>query len=717
VSVGPDPNINVQLIEETRRQINRLFEEVARLSEQDLPPSDYYGEVLKRVLQALAAPAGAVWVRNPQGNLLLQYQINLQMVGIARSDQSRQSHDEMLRQVFQQGKPVHLPPHASAGQGGGDKAGPGNPTDYIVLLAPILVDKQAAGVIEVWQNANRHPDAIQGFLQFLVRMADLCSLYTRNHLLRTMGGQQQLWSQLETFARQVHGSLNPTEVAYQVANEGRRLIVCDRVCVGVRHGRKTVVEAISGADVVERRSRLVVLMRKLMDRVVFWGEKLVYSGSKDDTLPPDVLQALDDYLAESQTKLLAVLPLRDERQGESKKPARSAMMVECFEPNTTPEQLVSRAEVVSKHATTALYNAVEHKRIPFRFVWGPMAKVQEGLGGKTRAIILAIALGLVGLGAALYFVPYPLKMDATGQLLPEVRQWVYPPETGDVVRIDVQPNSTVLENQSLLVMRSLPLKEQLIEIEKDISTSSEALRSIERRLAETGGRAQQNEQQTQLLTERAKHEATVRARMQQLEELRRQIDLLPGGEPMFEVKAPTFPMALGGGAANAQWTILNADFREHLLNRNVKPSDPMLRLGYKEGRWEIELKVPQKHIGQVLAAYDYVSKQEGRQVDELDVDLLVRSDPTRVFTGKLHRDRIGGEAKPNQTDQNESEPIVLAYVRIDGDDIPADEQLPRDLLVTGTEVRAKVRCGNHRMGYSLFYGVWEFFYEKVVFFF
>jgi hypothetical protein len=37
--------------------------------------------------------------------------------------------------------------------------------------------------------------------------------------------------------------------------------------------------------------------------------------------------------------------------------------------------------------------------------------------------------------------------------------------------------------------------------------------------------------------------------------------------------------------------------------------------------------------------------------------------------------------------------------------------------VTGTEVVAKVRCGNHAMGYSLFYGVWEFFYEKVVFFF
>ena len=55
-------------------------------------------------------------------------------------------------------------------------------------------------------------------------------------MLRQMTGQEQLWTQLEAFARQVHGSLKPKEVAYEVANNGRRLIECDRVSVGVRYG-------------------------------------------------------------------------------------------------------------------------------------------------------------------------------------------------------------------------------------------------------------------------------------------------------------------------------------------------------------------------------------------------------------------------------------------------------------------------------------------------
>jgi len=97
----------------------------------------------------------------------------------------------------------------------------------------------------------------------------------------------------------------------------------------------------------------------------------------------------------------------------------------------------------------------------------------------------------------------------------------------------------------------------------------------------------------------------------------------------------------------------------------------------------------------------------------------VLSAPTRTFKGKLARDKIGGQAEPRRDNNNETEPVVVAYVRIEGDDIRPEDSLASEkyLLVTGTEVHAKVRCGQHQLGYSLFYGVWEFFYEKVVFFF
>src|SRR5580700_808131 len=158
----PDQN-EVNLIEQARRQINRLAEEIAHLSDSELAPSDYYGEFLQRVLQALAAPAGAVWLLTQQGNLQLQYQINMREVGLDKTKEGRESHDELLRQAVTRAQPGMLPPHAGLGPAEGNRPAPSNPTDHLILLAPILVDKQVMGLVEIWQDPHRGADAQRGF--------------------------------------------------------------------------------------------------------------------------------------------------------------------------------------------------------------------------------------------------------------------------------------------------------------------------------------------------------------------------------------------------------------------------------------------------------------------------------------------------------------------------------------------------------------------------
>jgi len=52
------------------------------------------------------------------------------------------------------------------------------------------------------------------------------------------------------------------------------------------------------------------------------------------------------------------------------------------------------------------------------------------------------------------------------------------------------------------------------------------------------------------------------------------------------------------------------------------------------------------------------------------VDLLLVSQPTRTFKGRLARDKIAGAAGPGREDLGQSEPVVLASVRIDGPGSP-----------------------------------------------
>ena len=69
------------------------------------------------------------------------------------------------------------------------------------------------------------------------------------YVITSATGIERTFTQVEGFARLVHGTLNPTEVAYHVANEGRKLIECDRLSVAIRKGNKCIVEAISALEV------------------------------------------------------------------------------------------------------------------------------------------------------------------------------------------------------------------------------------------------------------------------------------------------------------------------------------------------------------------------------------------------------------------------------------------------------------------------------------
>jgi hypothetical protein len=718
-----------ELLEESRKQLNRLLEEIGRMTEADIPPPEFFGEFLKRMRQAMNAKGGAVWCRTPQGNLQLQFQIEMHGVGINQNDESRQSHDELLRQAMNLGKQIHLPPHASAGSPQGKAPAPGNPTDFILLIVPILLDKQVLGLVEIWQMPDRHPSTIPGFLQFMTHLADLASRYLRNQTTNQLAKQQALWGQLEGFSRQIHASLKPTEVAYSIANEARRIVECDRISVAVRYGRRCKVEAISGADQVESRSNLVKLMRALFDSVIQWGEKLVFTGAKDESLPPRVHQALNAFLEESNSRVLVVVPLRDEREKDSHRPPRSAILMECFDPQAAPEQLIARLEVVGKHCAPALYNAVEHKRIPFRFIWVPMAKVQEGLGGKAKAITMLIAAAVIIAVLAFIFVPYPLKVEATGELQPQVWANVYPPTECRIDDFMVkdprlsdkdQAKRTYPENFEAVLVTAPKLGPEITNLKSEVDSLSKTTKSMKALLDAPQPADRGQLDRASLWNEYNSQERTLRAKQDRLTALQRDYHANPANSNQFFILLPSFPP--GMREHGLEWTVLNSGF-DNLAGKEVKPSESILRVGYivkapgadDDPNWQVELKIPQKHIGQVLKAFG-----QGNDAKEfLDVDLLVKSAPTQVFKGRLFRSKVAGEARPQQNDNNENEPVVYAYVQIHDNEgnIPKADQIPEELLQTGTEVHAKIRCGSHALGYSLFYGLWEFFYEKVVFFF
>ena len=69
-----------------------------------------------------------------------------------------------------------------------------------------------------------------------MQMCEVAEDYLKTRQLRLYSDRQAIWTQLEQFTRLAHGSLDPRATAYTLANEGRRLIDCDRISVAIRKG-------------------------------------------------------------------------------------------------------------------------------------------------------------------------------------------------------------------------------------------------------------------------------------------------------------------------------------------------------------------------------------------------------------------------------------------------------------------------------------------------
>jgi hypothetical protein len=652
-------------------------------------------------------------MRTPQGFLQIASQINLEQVGLEARRGGRQCHNEVLRQVFQAAppRPVMLEPQGRlTGLGEPGPVPAANLTEYYALFAPIVgADKSPMGLLEIFQDSTHDARMYPTFLNYAVQMAGYASQYHQYSNARQAAGVDKAVTQIESFARLIHTSLNPTEVAYHVANEGRKLIECDRVSVAVRHGKKVTIEAVSGADVVEKASTHIRRMRALFDSVVSWGEKLTYKGEKDESLPPNVITALDDYLAESQPKLLVVQPIRDtEREKDEKKPARSALMMELFNPPEQTDPYVQRLDLVSKHSAPALFNAAEMKRVPLKFLWWPIAKLQDGLGGKAR---FYWTLGIVGLIAAilgLIFIPYPLKMEAKGELQPVNVKQVFAPHEGTIYKIQVDSGKQYPPDTSCILLYDPNLQKEIIDFASQVDGLRKKIQGQNDQLADSN---LSPSDKTSIEIDKTRTETELTSKEELLKKAIEQYNADRSKPGYFDARMPMIDDPNG-----KLWTVLNADTKEYRLYSNVKQSEPLLRLGWVEGPWHVVMKIPQRNMGHILRAYNTKGKfkMDGDK-PYLDVHILPTSKSDQRYQGRLYKSDITQEAVPNKDDHNETDQVITAYVKINLADIPQSQHVPKEILISGQEIHARILCGNESSGYSLFHGVYEWFYEKVVF--
>ena len=660
--------------EAMRQDIEALVEAIDRLSKQPLSAPEFHTAVLERVVPALAAVGGVVWTGDAGGALRREAAWQLDQIGLV--GEAEQRHLQLIRQALRAGEAKAVPP--MAGHGGDGAAA--NPTGYLLLLSPIANGTGAAGLIEVFQRPGTTRAAQAGYQRFLAIVAELAGEFHSRLRLRELEQRAGLWGQFEQFASRVHCKLDLKSVAFAIANEGRRLVGCDRLSVARMRGSRCRLLAVSGQDTFEKRANLIRRMEQLATAVVAGREPLWYAEDRGG-IPPQVELLLEPYLDESHSRMVAVVPLfepEDEDAPRRRPKPVGALVVERFEGGGDDDTLRARVDAVRRHGELAIHNALSHQSLPFFPVLRLLQKSRWLTQARQLPKTLLVLLLLAGAVAALVLVPADFEIGGRGELQPALRRDVFAPSDGVVDQLHVGHADAVAASDPLIALRRSELDFEFTRVTGELLTTQSELQTTRARYQQarpTSANAQDRDARNELA-----------AKIKELEEreksLNDQLKILQRQQEELVVRSP-----IAG-------EVLTWDVETLLDSRPVKKGQALLRVGDTAGDWVLEVRVPDDDVGHVLAARESLGH-------DLKVSFVLTTDPDTVHEGTVRE-----IAKATETHETEGA-SVLVTVAFDRDQISQ--------LRPGATVVPRIYCGRRAVGYVWFHDLWDALKTYVLF--
>jgi len=679
-------------LRKVRERVMQLAREVEQMSGQDLAPPVFFQEFLIRVVTAIGARAGVVWMLDESNRLGLLAQVNLDQTGLRERPGAMGMNEKLLVDVLQTGEARTL-------THGGDAQ---LPTEHVLVLSALHKEKKCVGVVELFQRPDVPVKAQSGYMQFLEQMCGYGSRFLegrRRNQGESADLKNQFWTDFEQFTLRLQRSLDEQEVADAAASDSRSLLGCDRVSVVVRKGRSVTVKAVSGQSSVNQRANLISAMNKLAKRVIEMGEALLYTG-KVEGLAPQIEEPLAGFVQESGSRMVMLVPTfenetlvreqGEEAERERRKKRRKAtgcLVIEQIAESEPAPQLEQRAELLADHVGAALWNSRQHNRIFGLSLWKAIGTGLEWFRGRKLMITLAVLAVLAATGAALRFIHVDYPVEAEGKLMPVEQHAVFATWDGLITKVGlkVDGDQEVRKGDVLIVLENDVLDGEIEEARAALEKQRLLL------IAKEGERKNTETQSYNPADPEARRSHAANMARLQVEKDRINGDLLIAKqqlEILEERKKNKLTIR-----APADGRIPDFQLRQLLEDRPVRQGDHLFDVMNDKGDWHMELLVEEKRMGHILRA-QRENSSAGKST-ELPGSFILATQPDTKFECRLTK-----LATRSTTDTELGTVFELFAVADEGQTLPEKR--------IGTEVTVKVYCGKSTLFYWAFGDVVEF---------
>lgn len=515
-----------------------------------------------------------------------------------------------------------------------------------------------------------------GLAEIIARFQTRQALLTlQRRLAQRPGLAQQVgaWERtgLADFAQKVNESLDLRQTAYDIANEGRARLDCDRLSLLLRRGNSWRLAAVSGAEHVHRHSPAAERLELLGKRVAATGQAFWFDAVTED-LPPQISEPLAAYLDASPAIALAILPLtpKSDPAIDDNAPATRPLGLLVAEQFREPLSDLQRDTLrrMLGPSTTALRNADRVSHIPGHRMWFRLAD-RRWLARWTPTALAAAAL-LASVIAALLLIPADIRLRARGELIPANRRDVFAPRDGVVSAVLVDSGQSVTAGQPLLELRStdLDLETQRVEGELDLARQRLAVAQSER-LQLRSGDAESRARERRLTAEVDQYQ-------QQADAHQKRLDMLRQHREELIVRAPITGQVLTWNTA------------QRLTGRPLRRGESLLTVADIDGDWQAEVRVPSRQAGRLLAHHRPLASSDPSDPSDA-VAVALTTDPGTWLAGRL----VNWSSRVQIDESGESFLLVTVSLELTS---PEDR-------VPGATAIASIPCGRGSLGQAWFY--------------
>jgi multidrug efflux pump subunit AcrA (membrane-fusion protein) len=330
---------------------------------------------------------------------------------------------------------------------------------------------------------------------------------------------------------------------------------------------------------------------------------------------------------------------------------------------------------IANVCSTALYNAREADRLPFRWFLRPLGKLTHTIAAHLPLTLLGIA-AVVAAVWALVTVPADVDIEAPGTLQPIVRRDIYAPRSGIVDEVLVEHNAAVAAGQQLMRMRDPALELELKRVDGELETAQRQLDAV---------RATRTylpvKDRTPIDSYRLSAEE--RELQQKLVNLRRELEMLKHEREQLVITSP-----IAG-------RVLTWDVGHELLARPVERGEVLVTVADLSADWQLELDVPDDRMGYVLAAQRELKP-------DLPVRFRLNSEDRAEHVGSIAE--VCQTANVAQDDAARPQPTIITKVAFN---TPKLMKSVGGELRPGISARAQIACGRRPLGYVWFHDIWD----------